>query len=125
MKIKTENYVCSICGRRGVKLWHPFLDISPLLCAECAEKRQTPLIAYKKRWKVDEDGRVPSYIVFNVLSENMTNRLYVDLSEVSGSVFSSKCTSMVPAYPKEDGYFYCYNREPEELRNWWNSLPTR
>ena len=40
MKIKTENYVCSICGKRNVKLWRPYMDTSPLICAECAEKRQ-------------------------------------------------------------------------------------
>ena len=63
MKINTEKYVCSICGKGNVKLWHPFLGIYPLLCSECAEKRQTPLITYTKKWEVNEDGKIPTYII--------------------------------------------------------------
>ena len=125
MKINTEKYVCSICGKGNVKLWHPFLGIYPLLCSKCAEKRQTPLITYTKKWEVNEDGKIPTYIINDIPSESMTNRLNVNLVGIPGITISFTCTSMVPAYPIEGGYFYCYNREPEELRNWWNSLPTR
>ena len=82
MKIKKDNYVCSVCGKRNVKLWRPFSNVAPLICAECAEERQTPImyeeVIWKKKntggykveltgkkikmpkWKVDENGLVPS-----------------------------------------------------------------
>lgn len=34
-----ENYSCSLCGKTNVKLWRPYGHASPLICAECAEKR--------------------------------------------------------------------------------------
>lgn len=36
-----DGYECSICGTRGVKLWRPYMSSSPLICANCAEKRQS------------------------------------------------------------------------------------
>ena len=148
MKIKTEKYVCSICGRRNVKLWRPYMDTAPLICAECAEKRQTPheyeetkwqkeengwytgKFTGKKlplpEWKVDENGQVPSYTGPGPdgVPACMTDKLIVDLSDVSTS-YSSGSTSMVPACPDEDGDFWCYTSVPEEFCKWWNELPTR
>lgn len=52
MKVETANYVCSICGKRHVKLWRPYMYASPLICAECAEKRQYPNDEYDETvWK--------------------------------------------------------------------------
>lgn len=148
MKIKTENYVCSICGKRNVKLWRPYMDTTPLICAECAEKRQTPYeyeetiwqkedtgwytgkFTGKKlplpKWKVDEKGKVPSYQGPGPDGEprSMTDQLIVDLSDVSTS-YTSGSTSMVPACPDEDGEFWGYTSVPEENCKWWEELPTR
>ena len=56
MKIKTDNYVCSICGKRNVKLWRPYMDTAPLICAEYAEERQSPREYEEKVWsKVGEE----------------------------------------------------------------------
>lgn len=148
MKIKTENYVCSICGKRNVKLWRPYMDTTPLICAECAEKRQTPYeyeetiwqkedngwytgkFTGKKlslpKWEVDEKGKVPSYQGPGPDGEprSMTDQLIVDLSDVSTS-YTSGSTSMVPACPDEDGEFWGYTSVPEENCKWWEELPTR
>ncbi len=148
MKIKTENYVCSICGKRNVKLWRPYMDTSPLICAECAEERQTPkeyeeTIWAKKadgsytgtftgknlplpKWKVNEKGKVPSYLGPgpNGVTESMTDQLIVNLADVSVS-YSSGSTSMVPASPDENGDFWGYTSVPEEVCKWWEELPTR
>lgn len=37
-----ESYVCAICGATHVKLWRPYMDTKPLICAKCAEERQSP-----------------------------------------------------------------------------------
>ena len=148
MKIKTENYVCSICAKRNVKLWRPYMDTSPLICAECAEKRQesreyketiwskeangwyTGKFTGKKlplpKWTVNENGKVPSYLGPGPdgVPTSMTDQLIVDLSDVSTS-YSSGSTSMVPACPDEDGDFWGYTSVPEEFCKWWNELPTR
>ena len=148
MKIKTENYVCSICGKRDVKLWRPYMDTEPLVCAECAEKRQTPqeyeeTIWHKEedgshtgtftgkklplpKWKVDEKGKVPSYFGPGPDGETkcVTDQLIVDLSDVSTS-YTSGSTTMIPASPDEDGEFWGYTSVPEEVCKWWEELPTR
>lgn len=148
MKIKTENYVCSICGKRNVKLWRPYMGTSPLICAECAEERQTPqeydetiwnkeadgfytgTVTDKKlplpKWKVNENGKVPSYFGPGPegAPESMTDQLIVNLADVSTS-YSSGSTSMVPAAPDADGDFWGYTSVPEEVCKWWEELPTR
>jgi len=40
--ITPEYYVCAICGASGVKLWRPYMDTEPFVCASCAEERQSP-----------------------------------------------------------------------------------
>lgn len=148
MKIKTENYMCSICGKRNVKLWRPYMDTAPLICAECAEKRQTPCeyeetlwqkedngrytgtFTGKKlplpKWEVDENGHVPSYQGPGPDGKTRikTDQLIVDLSDVSTS-YASGSTSMVVACPDENGDFWGYTSVPEEACKWWKNLPTR
>lgn len=148
MKIKTDNYVCSICGKRNVKLWRPYMGTAPLICAECAEKRQSPQeyeeTIWKKssekfytgkftgkklslpKWKVNEAGKVPSYNGPGPegMPECMTDHLLVDLSDVSTS-YTSGNTDLIPACPDEDGVFWGYTSVPEENCKWWEELPTR
>ena len=126
MKIKTDNYVCSICGKRKVKLWRPYMDTGPLVCAECAEKRQVPQeyeeVIWKResgdcyigkttgkkiplsKWKVDEKGCVPSYDGPGPKGKKpiTTDQLIVNLTDVS-KVYTSGNTNMIPACPDEDG----------------------
>lgn len=149
MKIKTDNYVCSICGKRNVKLWRPYMDTDPLVCAECAEKRQAPReyekkIWYKEsegrfsgeftgerlplpKWEVNEQGKIPTDMgpaPEGMTMIPMTDELLVDLSDVSTS-YSSGTTSMIPACPNEEGDFWGYTCVPEENCKWWEELPTR
>lgn len=146
MKIKTDNYVCSICGKRNVKLWRPYMGTEPLICAECAEKRQSPR-EYREEvwetnkqlksctltitshplpnWKVNKKGKIPTAVgpVSDGRPLPMTDKLLVDLSDVS-TAYPGK-TSMIPACPDENGLFWGYTSVPEENCKWWEKLPTR
>lgn len=146
MKIKTDNYVCSICGKRNVKLWRPYMGTEPLICAECAEKRQSPR-EYREEvwetnkqlksctltitshplpnWKVNKKGKIPTAVgpVSDGRPLPMTDKLLVDLSDVS-TAYPGK-TSMIPACPDEEGFFWGYTSVPEKNRKWWEKLPTR
>ena len=147
MKVKTDNYVCSICGKRNVKLWRPYMDTTPLICAECAEERQSPREYEEKiwskegkwfsgkftgkklplqKWKVNESGKIPTDM--GPTPEGtvipMTEQLLIDMSDVS-TAHSTGRTSMIPACPNEDGDFWGYTCVPEENCKWWEELPTR
>lgn len=149
MKIKTDNYVCSICGKRNVKLWRPYMDITPLICAECAEERQSSREYEEKiwskegearfsgiftgrrqplpKWKVNEKGKIPTDmgpVPEGMTMIPMTDQLLVNMSDVSAA-YSSGRTSMIPACPDEDGNFWGYTSVPEENCKWWEELPTR
>lgn len=145
VKIKTDNYVCSICGKRNVKLWRPYIGTEPLICAECAEKRQTPReyekiswssaepsrctgeFTGKKRrlpkWKVNENGKIPTELGPGPDGKplTMTNKLSINISDVS-TAYSPGSTLMVPAYPDEGGEF---SSVPLGICEWWDALPTR
>ena len=148
MKINANNYVCSICVKRNVKLWRPCMDSAPLVCAQCAEKLQSPReyaeAIWSKienghffakftgkrlplpNWEVNEKGEIPTDIG-PVPEEHpipMTDQLLVDLLYVSSAHLFGK-TSMIPAWPNEDGDFWAYNSVPEENRKLWEELPTR
>ena len=143
-----ENYACAICGKQNVKLWRPYSDTEPLICATCAEERQSP-IEYDERtwekrpggayvgtptrkklllekWNVDEKGKVPSYHgpVPKGLPIIMTDQLIVDLKDVS-EAYSSGETTMIPAVPNESAGFWAYSAVPEDRCKWWEGLPTR
>ena len=147
MKPYLKDYVCRFCEKRGVKLWRPYGDDAPLICASCAEKLQAPVeydevIWYKDlgrnvytgshtgkkvrlpKWKVNSKGQVPSYEGPGPkeLPRAMETTLIVDLSSVS-KLYSSGSTSMIPAIPDEKGLFY--TNAPEEAVKWWRELPTR
>ena len=113
---------CSFCGRKGVKLWHPLGEENPLICATCAEKRQSSLtyneyrwsrnkreahLTGKKiplaRWIVNDIGEVPSYAGPDAdgVPFSYTTTLIIDLEE----------EKMVPCIPVDEEKF-------------WRSLPT-
>ena len=141
-----KNYVCFLCGRRNVKLWRPYSRTAPLICAECAEKRQTPRKYEEKiwrkrgnswyegiptgkklllpKWRVDKNGKIPSCYGPGPVGqpECLTDKLIINLADI----LSAGCTSMVPACPSEDdGEFWGYPFIPEDLYKWWAELPTR
>lgn len=149
MNEKTNNYKCAICGREHVKLWRPYMDTAPLICATCAEERQSPKtyseVVWKKnklkdsyigtptkkkiplpKWIVDDNGKVPSYDGPGPdgTKEIKTDQLIIDLSNEYES-YSSKNTTMIPAVPYENNNFWGYTSVPEDLCEWWRTLPTR
>lgn len=144
----SRDYVCSICGKKNVKLWRPYMCTAPLVCAECAEKRQTIMeckdgtwvkdgnyyikeenrkLIKLPKWKIDDKGLIPSRFGPGPdgLPESMTDQLIIDLSDLQGVNFTNE-VSMVPASPTEDGSgFYGYTSVPENICKWWENLPTR
>ena len=148
MIIKTDDYICYFCGKQNVKLWRPHMETFPLICAECAENRQTPCeyeeVVWKKegngryigeftgrripipKWKVDENGEIPSYDGPGPEGEpmQMTDQPIVDLSDVLNTYLSNS-SSMIPAFPDGNGNYLDYKSVPEELFKWWRKLPTK
>ena len=137
-----ENYKCAVCNRTGVKLWRPYGDSKPLICAACAEKHQAQM-TYKEttwvkegttyigtptgkeldlpKWTVDEHGKVPPYEgpLPEWTSQMKTDQLIVDLKDVSECYQSGK-TTMIPAVPHDDrmDFFYAYFVVPENRVKW-------
>ncbi len=142
-----KNYVCSICGKNGVKLWRPNSEVSPLVCAICAEKRQSSIKYLEQTWvktgehyvseykekrllshvcKIDDRGKVYLY------NENMPKKnqkgfaddLTITIQEDSKE--SSKyITHMIPAVINELGEIIIHTSIPKELYRLWEKLPTR
>ncbi len=140
-------YACAVCGKQHIKLWRPYMNTEPLICAPCAEIRQSPreyeectwkekkdcfvgTLTGKKlplpKWKVDEKGRVPSYRGPGPegMPAEMTDQLIISLKDVSKSYSSGEMT-MVPAVPDENGDFWGYTSVPDDKCKWWEELPTR
>lgn len=127
----------------------PYGDSAPLICAECAEERQSPREYREKiwtklgedhfsgtytgkklplpKWKVNENGKIPTNMgpaPEGMTKIPMTDKLLVDISDVS-KAYSSGSTTMIPACPDGDGNFWCYTVVPEDVCKWWSELPTR
>ena len=143
-----KPYKCSICGKEGVKLWRPYLDTEPLVCASCAEARQSPRIYEKANWEITEDGswigiptenkvilpnwtiddngKIPSRYGYgpHKLPLTFTDMLEIDLRGIS-KTYQSGETNMIPAVPDEDGYFFGYTSVPKERCKWWENLPNK
>ena len=140
-------YKCFICGRQNVKLWRPYMGTEPLICAKCAEERQTTEeydeCIWKKvgngyvgthtgkklslpKWKVDNKGKIPSYDGPGPdnLPVAMTDQLMIDLKDVSDPEYAGVIT-MIPAVPDENGDFWGYTSVPEDGCTWWEELPTK
>ena len=142
-----KEYKCTFCGKEGVKLWRPLNKEKLLVCASCAEIRQSTMYVRRiitmyvgrapmpvKRlvplphWKVDEKGRVPSSCFYDpspyALNWKMTNNLIINLKEIG---FLSGKTTVIPAIPdenSEDRYLADTSITQEKIECWEN-LPTR
>ena len=141
-----KNYICSICGKQHVKLWRPYMGTEPLVCAECAEKLQSPQEYTEKIWKetsygfiglptgrelplqkwtINQDGKIP---FGGPRPSNMpvilTDQLIIDLSKISQNYTSGE-TTLIPAVPNGKDMFWSYTAVPEEDCKWWENLPTR
>lgn len=144
-----KDYKCCVCGKKHVKLWRPYGDDAPLICAECAEKRQTPQeyeeCSWKKdkgkesytgtytgrilplpKWRVNEKGLIPINRDPGPIGmpKAMTDQLIVNLSGISSS-YTLDGTTLIPASPTNNGEFWSYTCIPEEVSKWWENLPTR
>ena len=123
------------------------MNTTPLICAKCAEERQIFIeyaeINWEKRgdmyigkptgkklplpkWKVDDNGRVPSYEGpgHEDWPMRMTNHLLIDLRDVSKE-YSYGETDMIPAIPAKNGEFWSYESCPEVAYIRWENLPTK
>jgi len=141
-----KDYKCSICGKHHVKLWRPYMGTYPLICASCAEQRQSPKEYDEKtwikknkgyvgiptgnklpleKWAINSEGLIPSYEGPGptTLPLAMTDQLIVDLRDVSEN-HSSGETTIVPAVPDKNGEFWSYTSVPEKDNKWWKELPT-
>lgn len=137
------KYECSFCGKEGRKLWKPQAK-KILICAKCAEKRQTPITylqrEYKKigdklvvegtkgkavlpRWKVDKNGQVPSYDGPGIEGEPkvMVDNLQITFED-DGKI---RNYNMYPAVPNGRGGFYKYESIPDKEYKKWEKMPTR
>lgn len=141
-----KTYACSVCEKENVKLWRPYMGTEPLICAVCAEKRQSPRkydeCIWEERedkyigiptgrklplakWKIDDEGKIPSFSGpgHDGKPLDMTDQLEVDLRKISS--YTSGKTTMIAAIPDEYGGFWGYTSVPQELCKWWTELPTR
>lgn len=133
-----KTYECSICKRKNVKLWRPYMDTKPLICAVCAEERQSLEMyderAWKKvsgiykgkltgtklplpKWKINEEGNIPSYKGPGPYGEpiEMIDNIRVNIEEFP-NIASLKSICMVPAIADGEGCFYADNFVPEQLK---------
>lgn len=130
-RVAKINYQCDFCGRSDVKLWKPYSLEEPLICAECAERRQSKL-NYVVRdennkaqgksilpsWTVDNKGKVSAY---NGTSEKVDN-LIIDMKDVGGSFRQTVFPAVVD---NENTVFYEYHSIPKDAYQKWEELPTR
>ena len=145
MKNSTD-YKCAICGKKHVKLWRPWGYNGPLICAICAEARQTLRECEELKWElkngqyvgnhtgktiklekwiVDENGCIPTTLGLPVktLPSATTNVLKVNISDIDSS-FGSGGTSYVPAVMDEHGVCFTIPLSSKNY-DWWKNLPTR
>lgn len=106
MTIKAIYYECFTCRKQNVRLLRPFFLPYPLICIECARRRQ-----------IDGDEGLPS------------NALFIDISDISIlykiSLYSTGTVLMIPAYPAENYSFYSLHSATDEVKKWWNELPIK
>ena len=141
-----KNYKCAICGKKNVKLWRPDTGGGPLVCADCAEKLQSPQeyeeYSWKEtedgyvgkptgrtfpmeKWSVNEKGKIPCALHGKDYNGNFleTDMLIIDLTSVSDSYSATTC--MIPAVPATERAFWAYSAVPKERVIWWEALPTK
>lgn len=146
--MENETYRCHICGKKGVKLWRPYGDSEPFICATCAEKRQIKMTYCKKvwsknpdgtfdgintfkwfplpPWSINDEGLVPSFDGPGPDGENKpsTEKLIIFIEREISSKHHGK-TELLPAIPHKNGGVWTYAATPEEDLKWWRNLPTR
>lgn len=144
-----ENYSCSLCGKTNVKLWRPYGHAVPLICAECAEKRQVKrtCVVYEweihgvvligtptggtielEKWKIDDEGNIPSQFIYDPNAKKpieLIEKLTVYLNDLTGNVGFQTSTLLVPAIKDEKGNFYFSEDVPIDKKEGWRKLPTR
>jgi hypothetical protein len=99
-----EQYVCSVCGVGGVKLWREaHFDAAELWCAECGCKH----VGIPN--SVDDKGKIIS-----VLTRTPTDQLYGKATQ----------RTLLPAVPTlEPGIYWAYTSVPYNDMVWWTNLP--
>ena len=139
-------YKCWICKKEGVKLWRPYMDTEPLICAKCAEERQTEREYEEKswskqgeifvgtptgkmhqlpKWEVNGKGKIPTgegLVPDGTESENTTNMLEIKFLP-NDRVYYTYRVSMVPALPDGKGDYISYLAMPPEEYKKWEELP--
>ncbi|MDD4375225.1 MAG: hypothetical protein PHR25_00355 [Clostridia bacterium] len=142
-----KNYECSICEKKGVKLWRPNGETNPLVCASCAEERQSSIKYLEQTWvkmgnhyvsgykeekllnhvcKIDEKGKV------HLHNENIPKKNQNGAVDDLIITFKENCnekstciTRMIPAVLNELGEILINKPIPRELYILWEKLPTR
>ena len=95
---------CVFCKKSGVKLWHNIQSEDTLICAKCAEIRQSKRMANEyiwfnnghlgvftgnkiplENWKVNEDGEIPGNSGIDPYGKpfSMTTTLLVNIDGIS------------------------------------------
>lgn len=95
---ETETYICSKCGKSGVKLWRPshyYFEPIFLLCAKCCCEETG--VNY---FDIDDKG----------------------LRLLPCNIISDQIGRYIPAVPCGDSY-YGYTCSPQEDVKWWSELP--
>ena len=143
-------YNCAICGKTNIKLWRPKTSTKPLICADCAEKMQSPRKGLKikwskkskkgmlefpegtfskkkipmDKWSVSDNGTIPSALGNDPEGNPviMTECLKVNLSSHG---FNGNIT-LIPAIPDENGIYLDSNEIYHTGKiDLWKQLPTR
>lgn len=94
-----EDYTCSKCGVRGLKLWRPYMttmDGLELFCARCA-------------------ALVSGDDISTIGANGVRQGKYGPSDQIGGCV---------PAVPTMEGTYWGYTSIPPEGVFWWKKLPT-
>ena len=99
-----ETYVCSVCKKRGVKLWRPSGTSGPLLCEKCARERKT-----------SEGETVDNSLNFHLNIKDIDDW------------FTEDSVLFVPAVQDRcafGSFFWSHDCIPKKLMKMWEELPT-
>lgn len=146
--MEDADYKCSVCGRQGVKLWRPYRDPEPLICARCAEAIQSERQYFEttwqevdgkyvgivtgnklilRRWYVDSKGRIPSYLgptPEGIPPHEKTDMLLVNPKGIVDK-YNMNEIALNPAIPNEEGGFFNPDSVPDEAYKKWREIPTK
>ncbi len=78
MNIKRNNHMCSICKRRYVKIFRPYMSINPTICTECTEKLKL-LYEYIENDSLEVEKRCANSKNVHFFQENLIRfELYIN-----------------------------------------------